>query len=329
MSTVAVGVASTGERRSRRPGYGLLLRRVLLAQVCGSACLWLATSAFAWVSLVRVNVSGLSLYSPWIVDGAWSGAATVGWAVLVVALIGSAVRASVQARSGGTLSRGLTLLAVAIGGYAPLVLTASSGPRIVIAALATPALVLVIAFDSTGQPRRPSVGVDLSRRSLAASVLVAAVVLVAPFAVLHPLLSFTNLETPALGSNPNADSAATLGYGLHPGEHVQVVTALKSGDASITVTAVRLVGTGNSLRVERIVTTVNATAEPFARTTALPIRVAAWQALWISATVTLTRCRATPVTLSAVRVSYREFGVSLSQTVPLDQSTTVLACPSR
>ncbi len=328
MSTVAVGVASPGESRSRRPGYGLLLRRVLLAQVCGSACLLLATSVFSWVSLVRVNVSGLSIYSPWIVDGAWSAAASVGWAVLVVALIGSIVRASVQARTGGTPSRGLTLLAVAIGGYAPLVLTASSGPRIVLAALATPALVLVLVFDGAGQPRRPSVGVELSRRWLAALVLVAAVVLVAPFAVLHQLLSFTNLETPALGSNPNPGSTATVGYGLHPGEHVQVVTALKPGDASITVTAVRLLGTGNSLRVDRIVATVNTMPEPFARTNPLPIRVAAWQALWISATLTLTRCPATPVTLTAVRVSYREFGLSLSQTVPLDQSTTVLSCPT-
>jgi len=222
----------------------------------------------------------------------------------------------------------LTLLAVAIGGYAPVVLTASSGPRIVLTALATPALVLVLAFDSAGQPRRPSVGVELSRRWLAALVLVAAVVLVAPFAVLHPLLSFTNLETPALGSNPNPGSTATVGYGLHAGEHVQVVTAMKPGDASITVTAVRLLGTGSALRVDRIVTTLNTMPEPFARPKPLPLRVAAWQAMWISATLTLTRCPATLVTLTAVRVSYRELGLSLSQTVPLDQSTTVLACPT-
>jgi hypothetical protein len=306
----------------------LLLRRVLLAQVCGSACLWLATSVFAWVALVRVNVSGLSIYSPWIVDGAWSAAASVGWALLVVALIGSVVRASVQARTGGTLSRGLTLLAVAIGGYAPLVLTASSGPRIVVAAFVTPVLVQMLVFDDAGQPRRPSAGVELSRRWLAALVVVAAVVLVAPFAVLHPLLSFTNLETPAFGSSPNPGSTATVGYGLRRGEQVQVVTALKPGDASITVTAVRLLGTGDSLRVDRIVATVNTMPEPFARTHQPPIRLAAWQALWIRATLTLTRCPGRPVTLTAVRVSYREFGLSLSQTVPLDQSTTVLSCPA-
>jgi hypothetical protein len=179
MGTVAVGVASSGDSRARAAGYGLLLRRVLLGQVVGSLCLWLAAGAFSWFSLVRVNVSGLSLYSPWIVDGAWSAAASVGWAILVVALVGSMVRASVQARTVGSLSRGLTLIAVAIGGYAPLVLTASSGPRIVLTVLLTPALVLVLVFDRAGQPRRTPRGLELSRLWLAALVIVAAVVLVA------------------------------------------------------------------------------------------------------------------------------------------------------
>jgi hypothetical protein len=144
--------------------------------------------------------------------------------------------------------------------------------------------------------------------------------------VLHPLLSFTNLETPVLGSNPNPGSAVTVGYGLQPGEHVRVVTALKPADESITVTAVRLVGTDSLLRVDQIVTSVNSMREPFTRAQALPLRVSAWQALWISARLTLTRCPAPTVTLTAVRVSYREFGLSLSQIVPLDQRTTVLAC---
>ena len=41
----------------------MLLRRVLLGQVCGSLCLWVAASAFAWLSLVRVSYRefGLSL----------------------------------------------------------------------------------------------------------------------------------------------------------------------------------------------------------------------------------------------------------------------------
>jgi hypothetical protein len=302
----------------------LLLRRVLLGQVCGSLCLWVAASAFAWLSLVRVNLSGLSIYAPWIIDGAWSAAASVGWAVIVVVLLGSIVRATVQARTGGTLSRGLTLLAVAIGGYAPPVFAASSGARIVLAALVTPALVLILVFDGSGQPRRPAAAFELSPRWLAALVVASGLVLVAPFAVLHPLLSFTNLETPSLGSNPN--SSPPVGNVLRPGDHVQVTTALKPGDASITVTAVRFVGTGGVLRVDRVATRVNTMPVPFVRPTPLPLRLNAWQALWISAQLTLTRCPATPVTLTAVRVSYREFGLSLSQTVPLDDNTNVPAC---
>jgi hypothetical protein len=302
----------------------LLLRRVLLGQVCGTLCLWIAASAFAWLSLVRVNLSGLSIYAPWIVDGSWSAAASVGWAVIVVALIGSVVRATVQARTGGTLSRGLTLLAVAIGGYAPLVFATSSGPRIVLTALITPALVLILVFDGTGRPRHPAASVELSRWWLAVLVLASALVLVAPFAVLHPLLSFTNLETSPLGSNPNPGPPP--GYLLRPGDHVQITTALKPGDASITVTAVRLVGTNGALRVDRIAARVNAMPVPFVPPTPRPLRLAPWQALWISAQLTLTRCPATPVRLNAIRVSYREFGLSLSQTVPLDDSTTVLGC---
>jgi hypothetical protein len=116
---------------------------------------------------------------------------------------------------------------------------------------------------------------------------------------------------------------------MQPGEHVQVVTALKPTDASITVTEVRLLGTGNSLRVDKIMTSVNSMPGPFTRAHAPPLRVAAWQALWISASLTLTRCPARAVTLTAVRVSYGELGPSLSQTVPFDQRTTVLACPEQ
>lgn len=94
MSTVAISAGSSGASDAKRPGYGLLLRRVLLGQVCGTLCLWVAVSLFAWLSLVRVNVSGLSIYAPWIVDGPWSAATSVDWAVIVVALIGTVVRVS-------------------------------------------------------------------------------------------------------------------------------------------------------------------------------------------------------------------------------------------
>jgi len=74
MSTVAVSAGSPGASDARRPGYGLLLRRVLSSQVCGTVWLWVAVSAFRWLSLVRVNVSGLSIYGPWIVHGPWISA---------------------------------------------------------------------------------------------------------------------------------------------------------------------------------------------------------------------------------------------------------------
>ena len=331
MSTVALPTIPLSGRGDQRPGYWLVLRRVLLGQVLGSLALVLGTAVLAWASLVRLNTSGLSLFAPWLIGGAWSIVASVGWGVLVVALVGSVVRSSVQRRTGATLSPGLTLLAVAIGGYGPFLLAASQQARLVLSVLVTTVLVLTLAFDGSGQPRRLPAGVELSRARLAALVAGCAVVLVAPFAVLHPLLSFANLEVGALGSNPNLSPNPSPGDNLRPGERLQLMTALKPGDFAITVTAVRLLGTDGVLHVDRSVVTLNAPPEPAfwhprARATTLPLRVAAWQALWVSDTLTLKRCPATPVTLTAVRVSYREFGVSLTQVVPLDQNTTVAAC---
>jgi hypothetical protein len=194
-----------GGNGGQRPDYWLVLRRVLLGQVAGSLSLLAIAAVLSWSSPASVDVSYLSMYSPWLIDGAWSLAATVGWGLLVVALVGTVVRAAVQARTGGTLSRGLTFVAVAIGGYGPTVFDLSAAVRLTLSVTLTSAFVLGLVFERSGQPRRLPAAVELSRRRLAVALPIAAVVLVAPFALLHPLLSFASLETGAFGSNPNPD----------------------------------------------------------------------------------------------------------------------------
>ncbi|HEY1775548.1 MAG TPA: hypothetical protein VGG41_05245 [Solirubrobacteraceae bacterium] len=309
----------------RGPGYWLVLRRVLLGQVAGSLSLLAIATALSWSSLASVDVSSLAMYSPWLIDGAWSLAATVGWGLLVVALVGTLVRAAVQARVGTTLSRGLTFLAVAVGGYAPTLLELSAPARLILTVTLTSALVLVLAFEQSGEPRRLPAAVELSRRRLAVVLPIAAVVLVAPFALLHPLLSFASLERGAFGGNPNPQGQSV--YHLRPGGGMELETAMKPGHLPITVTAVRVLGTDGLLRVDAVTVTANSPPDPFVHVAPkLPLRVDAGHALWVSAKLTLVRCRARAFSISAVRVSYRALGLSLTQSVPLDQSLSIAAC---
>jgi hypothetical protein len=322
-AAVATPIRLVGDG-GRRPGYWLLLRRVLLGQVAGSLCLLAIAAVLSRSSLASVDVSNLSMYSPWLIDGAWSLAATLGWGLLVVALVGTVVRAALQARTGGTLSRGLIFIAVAIGGYGPALFDLSTAVRLTVSVTLTSAFVRGFAFERSGQPGRLPAAVELSRRRLAVILSIAAVLLVAPFALLHPLLSFASLETGALGSNPNPDGQPI--YRLSPGQPIQLETAMKPGNLPITVTGVRILGTGELLRVDGVTVSANSSHDPSLHLSTLPLRVEAGHALWISAKLALVRCRASTVTISAVAVSYRALGLSLTQAVPLDQDIAVAGC---
>ena len=56
------------------------------------------------------------------------------------------------------------------------------------------------------------------------------------------------------------------------------------------------------------------------------IRVAARDSFWIGYAVALRRCPSNPVAVTQLKVSYRELGLSLTQTVPLAGSNTLLSC---
>jgi len=324
MNAAVAAPVRLGASGARRPDYWMVLRRVLLGEVIGSLCLLAIAMVLSWLSLASVDVSNMSMYSPWLIDGAWSLAASLGWGLLVVALIGSVVRAQVQTRTGGTLSRGLTFAAVAIGGYGPALFNLASGLRLLLSVVVTSALVLALAFERSGRPRALPAAVELSRRRLAVILPVVAVVLVAPFAVLHPLLSFASLETGAFSSSANPEAQPI--YSLRPGGHIQIATAMKPGHLGITVTGAQILGAGGVLRVDWVTLSVNSPPELWIPLRPLPLRVDAGHALWIGARLTLVRCAARAVTVSAVRVSYRELGLILTQAVPFDQDVTIAAC---
>jgi hypothetical protein len=310
-----------------RPGYWAVLRRVLVGQIAGSLCLFLITVAVSQTSLASVDVSGMSIYAPWLIDGPWALAACAGWGLLVVALIGSIVRAQVGERAGVTLSRGLIFAAVAIGGYGPTLFDLGSGARVVATVTLTSLLVLVAGFERSGAPRTLPGAFELSRRTLALILFATAVVAVAPFAVLHPLRSFASMESGPLSSNPNIEG---LVYHLGEGGHFKLASAMKPAHVPITVTGVNFVGAGGLLRVDRVTVMRNYPAWPWGvrHHPPLPLHVGAGQALWVGARLTLTRCTTRTVRVSAVAVSYRELGLSLHQTVGLDQAVTVAACRS-
>jgi hypothetical protein len=225
-----------------------------------------------------------------------------------------------------TLSRGLTFLAVALGGYLPAAFALSSGVRLLASVLLTSALVLSLGFKRSGRPRRLPSAFELSRRRLAVLLPLVAVFAVAPFAVLHPLLSFSSLERGAFSSNPNPPAQGP--YSLARGGHLQISTAMKPGHVPIVVTAAKFLGTGGDVRADRLTLTVDEPPFPFRATGNHPLtlHVDAGQALWVSARLTLIKCVRSAVTVSAVRISYRELGFSLSQDVPLDQAPTVTGC---
>jgi hypothetical protein len=334
MSTLAAGAAPRGAASlgaaggGRRPGYWLITRRVLLGQALGTVMLLAFAALLSSTSLITIDMSSLSIYEPWIIDGPWSLLAALGWGLLVVTVVGSLVRAEVTRRTGVRLSRTLTLAAVALGGYAPTLLEETRGARVVLTVLATAALVRALAFAPDGSARVLPSRAEPTRRSLAALFLATTVAVVIPFAILHPLLSLGSIDNGAFSSAANPSDAPALAN-LSPGGHLGFQTALKPEHFAITITAIQLVGAGGALRTDHRYLNVNSpyVGPPFGPPAlALPLHVAPAQAFWIDYRLTLTRCTRRPLELSAVRISYRELGLSLEQTVPLDQRLTIAPC---
>lgn len=319
MSTAVAVSASAGPPR-QRPGYWLLFRTAAVAQFAGGLCLFVLGALLSMTSLVGLNLSNLSLYAPWVIDGPWAFAASIGWAALVTALIGSIVRERVEARAGAPPSRVLTMASVAIGGYGPWLLATTSGARLALCLLLMPAVLRLIAFDRSGQPRQLPHGIELSRRVLAMGLVCGAAAFVGPYAVLHPLRTY--------GSGGSAGDYTNDGvlYHVRPGQTVQAEAGIQVGTFPITVTGVRLIGVPKEIRIVRVALGVSPPLLHPAPPAHLRARVAARHGLWIGYAIALTRCPSRQAAITQIRVSYRELGLSLTQTVSLNGSNTILSC---
>jgi uncharacterized membrane protein len=303
---VAASTAVPGGSRGR-PGYWFLLRGVLVGQIVGTVCLWLIAMAFALA--VRWHTDGRSLFVPWQVDSAWSLAAVIGWGVLVSATIGSAVRDRVRVRVGVTPSRLLTFASVGAAGYAPWLVTATPGARLVLTVLATPALLLVLAFDHSGQARRLPRRAELTRAGLGV-VLAGALILVAPYAVVHLT---AHPSEPALVVFNGLDTSPVYGTGE---------ASLTAGRDPITVTAVRVIETDAARVAVRI------GAPPFSsdRPLVLPMTIEPRHTVWLGYHAAIKPCTVLPDGIR-FQVKYATRGKARTATSSAAYGDTSGVCP--
>ena len=322
MSTIVATPAAEGTPR-QGPGYWRLFRSAAVAQLGAAVCLFGIVILLSLTGLVGLNSGdNLLIYAPWVIGGPWSLAASAGWAALLVALVSSILWSRLEDRLGAPLAHGLTMVSVAIGGYLPWLLTSSSRGRVGLSLFLMPAALRLVAFDASGEPRVMPARLRIRPRLRFAAWLCVPVFLVAPFALLHPL-SVTGAGSSG-GSFTNSNSG--LVYHVRPGDPVQAETGLHVGLLPITVTGLRLVDVPSSVRVIRLTLGSNAAFLSPPSSLQLPARVAARNMLWFGYAIALRRCPSQPVGVTRVRVSYRELGVSLTQTVPLAGYNTLLSC---
>ena len=320
MSTAAVDAYAGPSRNGA--GYWRLFGASALAQLAGGVCLFAIVAVLSWTSLLGLNSgSNLLIYAPWVIDGPWVLVASIGWAALVSVLIGSFLVARVETRFGVPPSRVLTWASVAMGGYLPWLLTTTPKGRLGLSLFLMPAVLRLVAFGGSGQPRVLPPRFDIPRRSLFTALFCVAAVLVGPYALLHPLAVH---GTGGGGSFTTTDAGYL--YQERLGQPLQAEVGLQVGVFPITVTGVRLVGLPRRIRLIRIALESSPLLLPTSATARLPARIAARQSLWIGYAVALTRCPSQPVAITRIKLSYRELGLSLTQTVPLAGSNTLLTC---
>jgi hypothetical protein len=336
-STGAVGAAGPpilgiGGRAPGRPGYWRVLRGVLYGQFVGSVGLYGLCLALALARL-RLGFTGDAVYRPWPVAGAWSLAADLGWGVLVAALLGTAVKVGVERRTGVTLARGWCVVAVALGGYGSLVVAQTSQAELVLAILFTPALVCGLAFDAAGgaRPFPGAIGWHGRRARLLAAL---ALVLVLPYGVLHPLVAdgsgTVSPPSPTGGwSGSSSDSDSGDVYSVAPGQPVRALSGIHGGPFGLTVTGVRLAGVPADLRTLGLSVAPDGPGPPLGTGApaahGLPLALHPGGMIWITYSVALARCSASGVRVDRMLLSYRAFGLALTQVVRL-QRATVLTC---
>jgi hypothetical protein len=322
MST-AVATAAVPRGGSGRPRYGTLFGSAAFAQIVGWLCLFVVSVLVSLSGIVGLSSGRLSVYAPWVIDGPWSLLASIGWGVLVSAVIAAILRERVVACTAVPVSRGLTVVSVAIGGYAPWLLTASGPGRTVLSLLLVPAVLQLVAFEHSGGARALPRAVDLSGRHLVATLAISVLVLVLPYALLHPLAIRGSGQS---GGNFTTNDSGFL-YSVRPGQLVHAQSGIETGVLPITVTGVRPLASASDVRIVKVAIAGNVPlSELPVASGGLALAVPARHLLWVGFAVRLTDCRSQAAGVTRIRISYRELGLSLSQTVPLAGSDTLLTC---
>jgi hypothetical protein len=333
MSTAAVTVGAPLES-GRRPGYWKLFASTAVSQLGAGLCLFVVVAALSAVSLVGANLNDLSMYGPWVIDGPWPLVASLAWGTLVVGGVSAFVRRRLAAPRP---SRLLTMTAVAIAGYAPWLLVSSPGGRAGLSLALLPATLAVIGYDASGCPRRLPRALGSSTRALRAALAIAALALIVPFTLLHPFA----VQGTGIGDTPATTGSGYL-YSARPGRLVQQEVGLQGAEFPITVTRVQLLGNITPLRIVRVAPGSNPpvqvwvrvapggpspTSLPFHAPPRFPVRLGARHTLWIGWAVTLRHCPTEQASVTRIRISYRELGLALTQTVGLARNSTLLRCP--
>jgi hypothetical protein len=319
MSAVAAPFVGAGSPRQRRPGYWQVLRGVLLGQVLGTVALTGVCWLLSALKLVGVGQHAFAVFLPWRIEGLWSLAATLGWVVIICTLIGACVRDAVERRTQARISLAACVLAVALGGYGSMLLGGTSAGELLLAVLLTPAIVRLAAFDRYGTLRSSAWPIELHRRPIAIILAASALLLVAPYSVLHPFVADGDGGS---GTQVQAESGTSYLYAVAVNQRVQVAVGLQGGRLPMTVTGVRLFGNTAALRITGVSLTPN---EPRWRGGfPPPVHLRAGESLWISYTVALRRCPAS-ASVDRVRLSYRVLGIDMSQTI-IPLHSTRLTC---
>lgn len=322
MGTAVAGEAYAGPP-PKDPAYWRLFGPSASSLFFGTVGLFALVWALSLTGLLGINSgTNLLLYEPWVIDGPWALVASVGWAGLVSVLIGSLLVARVNTRLGVSLSRVLCGASIAIGGYLPWLVTTSPTGRLGLSLFVTPAVLRLVGFDGAAQPRTLPRRIILPRKYQRAALLCVVAGVVGPYSLLHPL-SVHGIGGPG-GNLTNGESGWS--YAVRPGEAVQAEVGLQAGIFPITVTGARLVGLPRSVRVIRLSHGSDPALLHPAPPARFSVRVAARHSLWIGYAVVLRRCLSQPVAITQVELSYRELGLSLTQTVPLAGSNTILSC---
>ena len=318
MSSAVVGAGSTVPP-GRTPSYGRLFGSAAFAQIVGGILLlYVGGITLSLTRLVGISSGpGLSIYAPWVVDGPWAVGALIGWGALVAIVIGSLLRGRVERRLEVEPSRTLIVASVAIGGYAPWFFTSSVPGRAVLSLFLMPAVVRVLAFDSTARPRRLPGRIELSRRQLSIGVVIAVFALVLPYSLLHPF------SVNGFGSSIGGDGESTAIATISPGQEASLAAGMQSGNLPLTVTSVRLIH-GPDL----VISDVRSNGSPWStpEISGVRIHLSARGSLWISYDVKLDACPTNPTGVTRIRITYTQLGLPLEQTVSLAGNDTLLTC---